>query len=54
MKLLKQAVLALLVMLPPIWMFLLHDYQKERILVLFDPQMDPFGRDITSFSRKFQ
>jgi rod shape determining protein RodA len=24
-------------------MFLLHDYQKERILVLFDPQMDPFG-----------
>ncbi len=43
MKLLKQAVLALLVMLPPIWMFLLHDYQKERILVLFDPQMDPFG-----------
>jgi len=28
---------------PPLWKFVLHDYQKSRVLVLFDPETDPLG-----------
>lgn len=28
---------------PFIWKFLLHDYQKERVLTFFDPERDPLG-----------
>jgi rod shape determining protein RodA len=31
-------------MLPLVWRFLLHDYQKHRILTLFDPTSDPLGK----------
>ena len=30
---------------PILWNFVLKDYQKERIQVLFDPSIDPMGRD---------
>ncbi|MFP4154076.1 MAG: rod shape-determining protein RodA [Halothiobacillaceae bacterium] len=28
---------------PVLWQFVLHDYQKRRVLTLFDPQADPLG-----------
>jgi len=29
--------------MPAMWMFFLHDYQKRRVLTLFDPWSDPLG-----------
>ena len=43
MRIVKQALCALVAFFPVLWFFLLHDYQKTRILVLFDPDVDPFG-----------
>ena len=37
--------LGIVVMSPILWNFVLENYQKERILVLFDPSIDPLGRD---------
>ena len=37
--------LGIAVMSPILWNFVLEDYQKERILVLVDPSIDPLGRD---------
>jgi len=37
------AVLAGLALAPVFWFFLLHDYQKTRILTLLDPQADKLG-----------
>ena len=28
---------------PVLWSFMLHDYQRQRVLTLFDPQSDPLG-----------
>jgi rod shape determining protein RodA len=36
------AALAVAMAAPGLW-FLLHDYQRQRILTLFDPQSDPLG-----------
>jgi rod shape determining protein RodA len=36
------ALLALAMMAPGLWLFL-QDYQRQRILTLFDPQSDPLG-----------
>jgi len=30
-------------MLPLMWIFIMHDYQKQRVLTLFDPSSDPLG-----------
>lgn len=30
--------------LPLIWKFLLHDYQRERVMMLIDPTADPLGK----------
>ena len=30
--------------LPLIWNFLLHDYQRQRVLTLIDPTSDPLGK----------
>ncbi|GGX69579.1 rod shape-determining protein RodA [Saccharospirillum salsuginis] len=30
-------------MLPLMWIFVMHDYQKQRVLTLFDPSSDPLG-----------
>jgi rod shape determining protein RodA len=37
------AVFAVLLAAWPMWHFMLHDYQKNRILTLFDPERDKFG-----------
>ena len=29
--------------IPAIWIYILKDYQKNRILILLDPQRDPLG-----------
>lgn len=36
-------VLLLGAVMPLAWMFVLHDYQKQRVLTLFDPMNDPLG-----------
>jgi len=36
-------VLLLGAIVPLAWMFFLHDYQKQRVLTLFDPTSDPLG-----------
>lgn len=43
MKLVRHALIALVVVFPLIWFFVLHSYQKMRILVLFNPSVDPYG-----------
>jgi len=37
------ASLALAALLPLAWQFLLHDYQRQRVLTLLDPGADPLG-----------
>ena len=39
-------VLALAALLPLVWNYIMDDYQKNRILVLFDPTIDPQGLSI--------
>jgi rod shape determining protein RodA len=34
---------ALAVIAPIMWYFVLHDYQKRRVVTLFDPESDPLG-----------
>ena len=36
-------VIAELIFLPILWFFLMHDYQRTRVLTLFDPEKDPLG-----------
>ena len=43
MQLVKRAFLAFVAVFPLIWFFVLHSYQKMRILVLFNPDVDPYG-----------
>ncbi len=43
MQLVKRALIALVALFPLIWFFVLHEYQKMRILVLLDPEVDPYG-----------
>lgn len=43
MKLVKQAFLGLVVIFPVLWFLVLHDYQKMRLMVLINPNVDPFG-----------
>lgn len=43
MKLVKQALGVLIVACPLLWFFVLRSYQKMRIRVLFDPNVDPYG-----------
>lgn len=37
------AVLALASFLPVLWFFLMHDYQRQRVLTFLDPETDPLG-----------
>jgi len=39
------AALIAVVAAPILWNFILADYQKQRIMVLFDPSLDPYGTD---------
>src|SRR5690606_26229200 len=37
------AILAALAIAPFFWLFLMHDYQRQRVLTLLDPQADKLG-----------
>lgn len=43
MRMFKKIMLGGILCLPLIWFFVLHDYQKMRIMVLFNPNVDPYG-----------
>lgn len=36
-------IIVVLAMLPVLWFFFMHDYQKTRVLTLLDPEKDPLG-----------
>ncbi|MGB6189222.1 MAG: rod shape-determining protein RodA [Aeromonas molluscorum] len=38
------AVLLAAAFMPVLWFFLMHDYQRQRVLMLLDPEKDPLGR----------
>ena len=42
-RLIAGAFAALAIAVPLLWMFLLQEYQKKRILTLFDPESDALG-----------
>lgn len=42
-KIVKISALAAAIAAPIAWFFLLHDYQKQRILVQLSPDIDPYG-----------
>ncbi|RKY31157.1 MAG: rod shape-determining protein RodA [Candidatus Omnitrophota bacterium] len=43
---------AIIASLPILWRFLLFDYQKERLLVFLDPNIDPLGAGYTIIQSK--
>ena len=43
MKLVGQVIAVVAAVFPFLWFFVFHEYQKNRVLVLFDPNIDPFG-----------
>ncbi len=43
LRLVAAALVAFLAAIPPIIMFVLHDYQRARVMVFFDPESDPSG-----------
>ena len=42
-KLIVAVFIAMGALLPAMWIFVLHDYQRQRVLTLFDPWADPLG-----------
>ncbi|WP_131978392.1 rod shape-determining protein RodA [Cricetibacter osteomyelitidis] len=42
-RLIMTAVVGLAGFLPILWMFLMHDYQRTRVMTLLDPEKDPLG-----------
>ncbi|MBU3823917.1 MAG: rod shape-determining protein RodA [Candidatus Oceanisphaera merdipullorum] len=42
-RLILAAAVAVAAFLPPLWFFLMHDYQKRRVLTLLNPESDPLG-----------
>ncbi|MCY3768282.1 MAG: rod shape-determining protein RodA [Gammaproteobacteria bacterium] len=42
-KLIFAALFAISIIAPAMWVFVLHDYQRSRVLTLFDPWADPLG-----------
>ncbi|PID51393.1 MAG: rod shape-determining protein RodA [Pasteurellales bacterium] len=42
-KLIGAGVVALSAFLPVLWFYLMHDYQKQRVMTLLDPEKDPLG-----------
>lgn len=37
------SIAALLAFIPALWFYLMHDYQRNRVLTLFNPEADPLG-----------
>ncbi|MDQ8937202.1 rod shape-determining protein RodA [Acinetobacter rudis] len=42
-KMIAAALATVAIVIPPAWMFLLHDYQRQRVLTLLDPEADALG-----------
>ncbi|WP_395479802.1 peptidoglycan glycosyltransferase MrdB [Candidatus Curculioniphilus buchneri] len=42
-KLIATAALLVTAFTPILWLFLMHDYQRNRVMMLFDPAIDPLG-----------
>ncbi len=42
-KLIIVAVLMVAAFVPILWFFLMHDYQRDRVMMLLDPESDPLG-----------
>ncbi|MDR0806232.1 MAG: peptidoglycan glycosyltransferase MrdB [Enterobacteriaceae bacterium] len=42
-RLILVALLAVAAFIPILWIFLMHDYQRARIMMLLDPESDPLG-----------
>lgn len=42
-KLIAVAVLMVAAFIPILWFFLMHDYQRDRVMMLLDPESDPLG-----------
>ncbi|UWS30378.1 peptidoglycan glycosyltransferase MrdB [Erwinia pyrifoliae] len=42
-KLIAVAVLLVAAFIPVLWFFLMHDYQRDRVMMLLDPESDPLG-----------
>jgi rod shape determining protein RodA len=42
-KLIMTVIMSMAVIAPVMWAFVLHDYQRQRVLTLFDPWSDPLG-----------
>lgn len=42
-KIIVSAILGLASFIPIMWMYLMHDYQRKRILTLLNPENDPLG-----------
>lgn len=38
------ALVAIAAFIPVMWFFLMHDYQRQRVLTLFNPERDPLGK----------
>ncbi len=43
MRFLITGAVAIMLALPAMWYFFMHDYQKQRVLTLLDPETDPLG-----------
>lgn len=42
-KLIAVALLMVAAFVPVLWFFLMHDYQRDRVMMLLDPESDPLG-----------
>ncbi len=42
-KLIGVAVVLVAAFIPILWFFLMHDYQRDRVMMLLDPESDPLG-----------
>ncbi|MCP1437735.1 rod shape determining protein RodA [Erwinia persicina] len=42
-KLILVAVMLVAAFIPVLWFFLMHDYQRDRVMMLLDPESDPLG-----------
>ena len=42
-KLIAVAAVALAAFIPVLWFFLMHGYQRDRVMMLLDPESDPLG-----------
>ncbi|RKS85728.1 cell elongation-specific peptidoglycan biosynthesis regulator RodA [Orbus hercynius] len=43
-KFIFASIVAIGAFIPIMWFFLMHDYQRERVLTLFNPERDPLGK----------